>query len=386
MTPPKISRRALLAAAALSPACRAPKATGIVGFCFVANHDSRSVSAVDLSRFRLRAHVPLDAAPDEVVSPPKSGRAYVLARDGATIFEIDAISLSVSRRLRVGNIAVSMRLAPTGDAIWVLTRDPAALVEVPLATLRTGRRIKLANPPDSFELSRQTPAACIVTRQDRTVAIAALDQASLARTIASQAEPSIACFRSDGRYVLAGSDTARNLTIYETGTGKTVVVLPLGVAPRHFCTTGDGGQLYITGEGMDAVVTVYPYQTEVAETRLAGHAPGAMAVAEPTPGTPALLLVANPADDRVTVLDVETGNLAAIVEVGRHPSGILITPDGQFALVVNEGSGDLAVVRVVAMAGRQEAGARVKRYKSAPIFTMVGVGERPTGAAVVTFS
>ncbi len=386
MTPPKISRRALLAGAALAPACRAPKATGITGFCLVADRDSRSVSAVDLSRFRLRSRIALDAVPDEVVSPPKSGRAFVLARDAATIFEIDAATLSATRRLRVANSAVSMRMSPAGDTLWVLTRDPAALVEVPLNTLRAGRRIRFANPPDAFELSRQTPAACVVTRQERRVTVVALDGAAAERTIASPVEPSIACFRSDGRHVLAGSEAARNLTIYEAGTGKTVVTLPLGLAPRHFCTTGDGGQLYITGDGMDAVVTVYPYQTEVAETRLAGHAPGAMAVAEPAPGTPSLLLVANPEDDRVTVLDVETGNLAAIAAVGRRPNGILITPDGQFALVVNEGSGDLAVVRVVALAGRQEAGARVQRYKSAPIFTMVGVGQRPSGAAVVTFS
>jgi DNA-binding beta-propeller fold protein YncE len=388
VTPPSISRRALIAAAAFSAACQKPKATGILGYCLIANYTSRSVSVLDLSRFRVRTHIPLDAAPCEVVAPAKPARAYVLARENATVYEIDAVSLAVSRRVRLGNEAASMRLSRNGDSLWVLLRDPAALVEVPIASLRPARRITLAAPPDAFELSRETADACVLTRSGRTLAIASLDQASVTRTIVSTTEPSLISFRSDGRHLIAGSEAAHSVTIYDTGSGRTVVTLPLGLAPRHFCTTGDGGQLYITGDGMDAVVTVYPYRTEVAETRLAGHAPGAMAVSEAAPGntTPALLMIANPDADRVTVLDIETGKLAALVQVGRGPGQILITPDHQYALVLNETSGDVAVIRIYSLAGNQTGGGRVKRYKSAPLFTMVPVGEKPVGAAVVVFS
>jgi len=372
----------------MSAACQKPKATGILGYCFIANHTSRSVSVLDLSRFRIRAHVALDAAPSEVVAPTKPARAYVLARENATVYEIDAVSLAVSRRVRLGNEAVSMRLSRTGDSLWVLLRDPAALVEVPINSLRPERRIHFSSPADGFDVSRETGDACIINRHDRTIAIASLDQASVTRTIVSPAEPSIVSFRRDGRHLIAGSEAARNITIYDTATGKTVVTLPLGLAPHHFCTTRDGGQLYITGTGMDAVVTVYPYRTEVAETRLAGHAPGAMAVTETEPGnpTPSFLMVANPDADRVTVLDVESGKLAALVQVGRGPGKIVITPDRQYALVLNEGSGDVAVIRIFSLAGNQEGGGRVKRYKSAPLFTMVPVGEQPVSGAVVVFS
>src|SRR5436190_9250615 len=138
--PPAISRRALLAAA-FATACTKPKATGIIGFCFVANRDSRSIAVVDLSRFRTRARIALDAAPSQVVAPAKSARVYVLAPDIATVYEIDAVSLAVSRRVRLGNSALSMRLTRTGDALWVLLRDPAAMVELPLASLHPARRI-----------------------------------------------------------------------------------------------------------------------------------------------------------------------------------------------------------------------------------------------------
>ena len=156
-------------------------------------------------------------------------------------------------------------------------------------------------------------------------------------------------------------------------TGKTVVRLPLPLEPRHFCFTPDGGQLFISGDGMDAVVIVYPYQTEVAETILAGHAPGVMAI---TDTSPSYLLVANPESSGITVFDVDTRKLVAVVQVGRQPGSILVTPDNQYALVLNEESGDLAVIRIFSLAARY-------RYKPAPLFTMIPVGEKPVSAAVV---
>src|SRR5207237_10459407 len=110
-------------------------------------------------------------------------------------------------------------------------------------------------------------------------------------------------FHAEGVHLTAGSQADRSFTIYGVASGKPIVRLPLALAPRHFCTSDDGGQLYITGDGMDAVVTVYPYRTEVAETRLAGHAPGAMAITETSSfSASSYLMFANPAAGQVTVL------------------------------------------------------------------------------------
>src|SRR5690242_5311533 len=191
---PPITRRAILAAAAFGAACRKPKATGILGYCFVANRDSRSISVVDLSRFRTRANIALDAAPTEIVAPAKPARAYVLAPQAGTIYEVDAVSLAISRRIRLGNDAAGMRLSRAGDSLWVLMRDPAALIEVPLSSLHPQRQIRLSAPPDSFDLGRETDDACIVARAAGTVTLASLASAEITRTITPAATPSIACF------------------------------------------------------------------------------------------------------------------------------------------------------------------------------------------------
>ena len=98
---------------------------------------------------------------------------------------------------------------------------------------------------------------------------------------------------------------------------------------------------------MDAVAIVYPFRTEVAETMLAGRAPGAMQTTE----KPALLMVANPETDSVTVLDFDNlgKKLVAVVQVGQGPCDTWITPDQQYALVLNGKSGDMAVIRIYAI-------------------------------------
>src|SRR5580658_10207754 len=107
---PVLSRRSLLLAAAAG-ACGPPKARGYRGYCFVANRDSRSVAAIDLTNFRLRRQIPLDDAPAAIVAHPSQLKAYVLAPAAGAVYEIDAVKLAVSRRTPAGGRAMSMGIA-----------------------------------------------------------------------------------------------------------------------------------------------------------------------------------------------------------------------------------------------------------------------------------
>lgn len=379
----RFSRRALLLSSAATLGCgRPPKATGYGGYCVVANQESRSVALIDLSNFRRIRILPLDAAPSLVLAHSTRPKAFVLAPAAGTLYELDAASLSVSRRLRLGQEVASMKLA--GDTIWVLTRNPATLTEIPVDSLKPRRRIRLGAVGDTFDLSRDNRAV-VGSRQANAITLVSLEHSAIEGAIATPAEPTNVCFQSDGKQVLSVSGPDRSLTIYDAASRKTVVRLPLPFAPRRYCFNSDGGQLFLTGDGMDAVVIVYPYQTEVAETVLAGRAPDAMATTAATApaGASAVpgpyLLVANPPANTVTVLNIDDRRLVSVVEVGQAPREILITPDNQYALVLNEGSGEVAVIRLYSL----ENPSRAHRYKSASVFTLIPVGARPVSAAVV---
>ncbi len=337
------------------------------------------MAAVDLSRFRVRKQIPLDASPSAVMAHPSRSVVYVLAPDNGTVYEIDAGSLAIARRARAGNQALSMQISPDRTGMWVLYRDPSALVELPFDSFRPSRVIPLATLPDGFDISTQKEAA-VASYRDRSIVLVSLARSAVDRTIAVGAEPSLLRFRADGKQLVAASRSERLLSIFDVAASKVMVRLPLGIEPRHFCMNADGGQLFVSGDGMDAVVIVFPYTTEVDQTILAGHAPGTMTA---TSRAPTYLLVANPDSDALTVFDIDSRKLVAVVGVGQEPGAIVLTPDEEYALVLNEKSGDLAVVRLLSLSRAPDGSQR--RYKTAPLFTMIPVGEKPVSAAVVSF-
>jgi YVTN family beta-propeller protein len=368
-----------VAGAALLSAC-GRKAKGYPGYAFVANHGARSVAAVDLRDFTLARQLALEGAPAMVAAHAGRRAVYVLAPEIGTIYEILSSPLGIARRVRPVQSAVSMRMSADGESLWVLGREPRALVEVPIAHFRAGKRIALAHEPADFELNRnpESRRAAVSFAGGGPVALCDLAGGSAPVMLSLGNQPRIAGFRKDGKHLLVATAADRTMTIVDVATARTVVRLPLPLEPANFCVTADGGQIFMTGPGMDAVVILAPFSTEVSETILAGRAPANMAIS----GAPQYLFISNPETGDVTVLDVDTRKLVVVVHVGIEPRQIVFTPDNQYALVLNSGSGDMAVIRIQEFTSGPNA-AWAQRHKLGALFTTVPVGVRPVGVAVV---
>ena len=59
---------------------------------------------------------------------------------------------------------------------------------------------------------------------------------------------------------------------------------------------------------------------------------------------------------------------------GAEPGPIVVTPDEQYALVLNQGSGDIGVIRIASI--------KQRRAQRTPLFTMIPVGGIPVAALV----
>ncbi|HUE02840.1 MAG TPA: YncE family protein [Bryobacteraceae bacterium] len=365
-----LSRRALLAGMLALTGCARRRSRGFPGYAFVANAGGRTVAAVDLNSFVLAKQIGLDGSPSAVLANPLRPGAYVLIPESGTVCEIDAVKLTAARKTSLKNAALGMRLAADGKSLWVL--EARALARLELTHLRAAEEIRLPGAATDFDLTGDGRAA-VCFGADRRLALVRLGTGKVEHLIDAECEPSLVRFQGDGQQVLVGSRADRCLSIFDAASGRIAVRLPLPVEPANCCFNSDGGQMFLTGPGMDAVVIVYPYQTEVGETILAGRMPEGMAVC----GTPQYLFVANPETGSVTVLDIETRKLAAVLAVGQDPRRILITPDNRYALVLNQRSGNMAVIRIAAFAERR------RRTDPAPLFTMVPVGVQPVAAAVV---
>ncbi|MCC6391090.1 MAG: hypothetical protein IT167_10840 [Bryobacterales bacterium] len=367
------TRRSLLTGAVAAFAGCSGRTKPFSGFAFVANEDGHVVAAVDLTAFALVRHVRLDAAPTELVSHDARQMVYALTPSTGTVHEISATKLRRERWTALGGFATHMRLSPRGDSLWVLLNNPLQLVEVRLETMEAQRRIPLPYEPVSFDLSLEEPRAVISFGAMSSCGLVDLESQRL-KIIDSGSPLGAVSFRKDGRQWIAAHRQKRLLSIFDTVSSRVVVRLPLAMRPDNFCYKADRGQLFITGEGSDAVAIVFPFSTQVDQTVLAGRAPAAMAASPATPDSPEFLFVTNPQSNQVTIINIDSRKVVAVAQAGSEPTHVVITPNNQYALVLNRRSGDMAVILI-------QSTARRSKFPAA-LFTMIPVGSRPVSAVI----
>lgn len=368
-----ISRRSFAAATVTATGCWRKEKPGFAGFAFVANEEGSAVAAVDLSAFAVVRHIPLNSPPTQLISHDARKMIYALTPGNGAVHEISSTRLARQRSTSFGGKALHMRLSPARNALFILNEEPRQIVEIRIDDMRVASRFALPARPLDLDMDRKQPRALVSFATEGSVGVVDLAAGRMDR-VETGSPAGIVRFRKDGQYWMSAHEADKQLAIFDTATARVVTRLPLAVKPRHVCFKSDEGQMFFTGEGMDAVAVVYPYMTEVAETVLAGHGPAAMAASYMIGGTPEFLFVSNPASSQVTILNInESYKLVASIQVGAEPSFITLTPDNQCVLVLNRKSGDMAVL----MASNS------RRAKQIPtLFTMIPVGSKPVCAVV----
>lgn len=360
-----ITRRALFALPALAAAaCSRRQSGGYRGYAFIATQEGQALAAVDLEVMAVASHIALDDSPGQVLAAATRPAVYALTPATGTVYEVQFNKLSVSRKITVASTAVSMALAPDEKSLYILGRQPHALIAVDLDGFRPSWSLLLPGEPSELAVSEDGKLAAITSA--RGVWLADVASRRL-RGPLLEGDFGAAQFRYDGKLLIVANLDASLLSLIDTASGRLVTYLPVPLRPEQFCMKQDGGEMFVTGEGMDGVVIVNTKQTQITETVLAGHAPGAMAVSD------SLLFVASPQSGDVSILDIFSRKVIAVVQVGTDPGAIVITPDNRYALVLNRKSGDVAVLRASTLAGN--------RFKWA-LLTVIPVGSRPVSAAV----
>ena len=380
--------------AALTSCSGRESASGFPGYAFVANQAGGAIAAVDLGVFAVARHIRVDGAPTAVLANPRNLRVYALTPDNGCVHEIGAGNLTFARKLRVAASALQMRLSPARDALYVLCAQPKQLVRVVLRehgpaagpALRVAWSVSLPDDPADFDISPDGRTAAVSSAAG-SLTFLDLTAPRLFPPVRADGELGLVRFqpyhgdaaraRSDSEQLIAANVSRSMLSVFHVPSRRLMVNLPLAVRPDHLCFNSDGGQVFVTGQGMDAVVVVYPYYTpQIGQTVLAGHSPGAMAASQ----SPGYLFVANPKSADVSILDIETSKVLMVTPVGSEPGYIAITPDDRYALILNQASGDMAVIRIpnVTSAAREE-----RRWKKGPLFTLIPVGSKPVSAAVM---
>jgi YVTN family beta-propeller protein len=351
-------------------ACGRQLAKRYQGWLYVASGSERCVTVADLAEFRRMSAIPLPQAPDFLFA--SETRVFAASREGAALFEIDPVQARLVGRIGLQGMPETARLLPDGVTALILTDAPPAILVVDLAKRRVAARLPLPAAPADMDVSGKMAAVTFPSRNE----VARIEVPLLKTT--GITDVGAACgpvrFRKDGKLILAGATAARQIVTLDAQSGALLARLPVPIAPARFCFNGDGGQMFVSGEGADVVAIVSPYQSEVGETIIAGRTPGAMAVSDARN----LLFVTNPGSGDLTILDIDTRHLSASVHVGEDPGEVLLTPDGEYALVVDRRSGNVSVVRITTVLDH--------KVRAKPLFTVFATAADARSAIIVPYT
>lgn len=368
-----MTRREFGAAAAslCVAACGRKRATGFPGYALIATSGENSLAAVDLNSFRLAKTIPLAAPPTAVIPSRQSGWTYVLTPSNGTVTVIDSQLRPVMSR-KIADELSEVEPAPSGDYLITIAADSQQMFVLDPKTLDVRTKYTLAGKPGDLHISNNGIAA-IASADSGTVELIDLARGGRWKTHLDGQLGELR-FRGDGKMLLVANLKDRSLAVLNVPALQRVTDLQLAMAPENLCFKPDGGQLFVSGTGMDAIAIVFPYDTlEVEQTVLAGRDPGVMACSD----DPGYLFVGNASGSDVSILEVDSRKAIGAVEVGERPGFIAITPDNQYALILNRESGDMAVIRIPSIR-------RTRDHTGAALFTLLPVGSDPVHAAVVT--
>jgi DNA-binding beta-propeller fold protein YncE len=299
---------------------------------------------------------------------------------------IDSALRVVKSRKFSGNLS-AMCLSPDGTALIAIAAASRELIIADPRSLEVRARHKLSAEPAALNVPPSALAG--EGEKPRYVAVSSHKQGIVelfdygtGRRWRRDLPGTLGAvrFRADGERLLAANLQDRCITALTTPGLETIADLPLGMQPENLCFNADQGQLFVSGEGMDAVAIIFPYNPlEVDQTVLAGRDPGVMACSE----NPAYLFVGSHSGSDVCILNIDSRRMIGIVDAGQRPTYITITPDSQYALVLNEGVGTMAVIHVAEVAVNVSNPDKKRNKVVAGLFTLLPVGDRPVHAIVV---
>jgi YVTN family beta-propeller protein len=205
----------------------------------------------------------------------------------------------------------------------------------------------------------------VLNRADATLRV--LDAAALAQreSIPVVANPDEVAVLPDSSLAFVMSRSSQLLSVVDLRRGVLLSHLELGATPTDLLLKPDGGELYVLSPGIHGLQAINTRTHEVGDYMLLGSAPTRGILLRDAAG----LYVSDTQAGRITPVDVINRRVARPIQAGQNPGASRFDPEERLLLVANEGSGDLAVIRV----------------STNSLLTMIPVGNHPREIAVKVF-
>ena len=260
---------------------------------------------------------------------PDGNRIYTTASGNNTLLAIDVRSRAIIARAATGREPVLAHVTPDGKTVVVVNRRDGTLGMHDAVTLAQRGSVSVVGQPEDVAVLPDSSLAFVLSRSERRISVVDLRRGVLVTHLELAGAPSDMLLKPDGGELYVISPEAHGLQVINTETHEVGDYMVLGSAPTRGVLSSDASLLYVSDTAANRVTPVDIFNRRI--------------VREPGKGFP--------------------------IPAGDAPAALRFDPAENLLLVVSEGSGDLAVIRV----------------RTNFLLTMIPVGSHPQGLAVKLF-
>src|SRR5258707_8156111 len=333
------------------------------------------VTVVDLVKLKAVARIAVGPGLSGMREHPTRAEIFGVSTTGGYVWILDPranqFTGQVIARIAVGPLPYTLDFSPDGNRIYTTASGNNTLLAIDVKSRGVVGRAPTGREPVLARVTADGKTILIVNRRDGTLGIH--DAATLVQrgTVSVVAQPEDVAVLPDSSLAFLLSRSEQRISVVDLRRGVLVTHLELAGAPTDMLLKPDGGELYVISPEAHGLQAINTETHEGWDYMVLGSAPTRGVLSEDA----SLMYVSdtaagrvNPAEDFHPRIVRDPGN-GFPFPAGDAPAALRFDPAENLLLVVSEGSGDLAVIRV----------------RTNFLLTMIPVGGHPQDLAVKLF-
>jgi YVTN family beta-propeller protein len=334
-----------------------------------------NVTVVDLVKLKAVARIPVGPGLSGMREHPTQPEIFGLSTIGGYVWILDPranhFAGQVTARIAVGPLPYELDFSPDGNRVYTTASGNNTLVAIDVRSRGVAGRAATGGEPVLPRVTPDGKTVLVVNRRDGTLGIH--DAATLAQrgSVSVVPQPEDVTVLPDSSVAFVLSRSERRISVVDLRHGVLVTNLELAGKPTDMLLKPDGGELYVISPEAHGLQAINTWTHEVGDYMVLGSAPTRGVLSNDA----SLLYVSDTAAGRVTPVDIFNRRIVRDpgkgfpVPAGVAPAALRFDPNENLLLVVSQGSGDLAVIRV----------------RTNFLVTMIPVGDHPQELAVKLF-
>jgi len=331
-----------------------------------------SITVVDLVKLAVTARVPVGPALSGMREHPLRPEIWGLSSTGGYAWVLNARVNQITTRVAVGALPFALDFSRDGNRVFTTSSGSDALLAIDCQSHAVVARAKTGSEPVLARVTPDGKSILVVNRKDGTLGIHDGESLAVRAMVSVVPRPEDVAILPDSSLAFVLSREERRISVVDLRRNVLVTNLDLAGKPTDMLLKPDGGELYIISPEAHGLQVINTETHEVGDYLELGSMPARGILSADA----SLLYVSDAAAGHVIPVDVanrrilrDANGRVQVIPVGQSPGVVRFDPGENLILVVDQGSGDLGVVRV----------------RTNNPLTMIPVGESPQDLAVKLF-